>query len=212
MQRVCWALVGIGSVVAVFSGCDYGASRVVPVSIDASGASRQALEMYDKDGDESLAATELDAVPGIKKNLSHYDHDGDGRVSRDEIAARLNDWANHQLALMGCTYVVTLDGQPLSEATITLVPESYLGPNVKPASGLTMPNGLVRLSHADEDLPKSANGRPIGGVKGGTYKVQVTHPTAKIPAKYNTATELGEEIAYDLNPNDVAMKLALTSK
>jgi hypothetical protein len=68
------------------------------------------------------------------------------------------------------------------------------------------------MSHADEDLPKSANGRPIAGVKGGTYKVQVTHPSRKIPAKYNTATELGEEIAYDINPNDAPISLALTSK
>jgi hypothetical protein len=211
MYRVCWALNWLGSF-ALLTGCNFGPSRVMPVSIDASAASRQAIEMYDKDGDGTIAGTELNAVPGIKKNISQYDRDGDGRVSKDEIAARLNDWGNHQLAIMGCSYIVTLDGQPLSDATITLVPESYLGPNVKPASGVTMPSGLVRLSHADDDLPKSANGRPISGVKGGTYKVQVTHPTAKIPAKYNTATELGEEIAYDLNPNDVAMKLALTSK
>jgi hypothetical protein len=184
----------------------------MPVSIDASAASRQAIEMYDKDGDGTIAETELNAVPGIKKNLSHYDRDGDGRINRDEIAARLNDWSKQQLALMGCSYIVTLDGQPLEEATITLVPEPYLGPNVKPASGVSMQTGLVRLTHADEDLPKSANGRPLAGVKSGTYKVHVTHPTKKIPAKYNTATELGEEIAYDLNPNDVAIKLSLSSK
>ena len=75
-----------------------------------------------------------------------------------------------------------------------------------------MPTGLARLTHADEDLPKSTNGRPIAGVKGGTYKVQITHPTKKIPAKYNTATELGEEMAYDVNPNDALIRLSLTSK
>jgi hypothetical protein len=168
--------------------------------------------MYDKDGDGTIAGTELDAVPGIKKNISHYDRDSDGRISKDEIAARINDWASQQLALMGCTYVVTLDGQPLADATITLVPEPYLGPNVKPASGVTTPNSVARMSHADEDLPKTANGRPIAGVKGGTYKIQITHPTRKIPAKYNTATELGEEIAYDINPNDAPIRLSLTSK
>ena len=75
-----------------------------------------------------------------------------------------------------------------------------------------MPSGLARLTHADEDLPKTANGRPIAGVKGGTYQVQITHPTRKVPAKYNTATELGEEIAYDINPNDAPIGLSLTSK
>ena len=66
-------------------------------------------------------------MPGIKKNISHYDRDSDGRISRDEIAARVNDWASQQLALMGCTYVVTIDGQPLADATITLVPEPSVG-------------------------------------------------------------------------------------
>ena len=211
MYRVCWALNWLGSF-ALLTGCNFGPSRIMPVSIDASAASRQAIEMYDKDGDGTIAGTELNAVPGIKKNISHYDRDSDGRVSRDEIAARLNDWSKQQLALMGCSYIVTLDGQPLDEATVTLVPEPYLGPNVKAASGVTMPTGLARLTHADEDLPKSTNGRPIAGVKGGTYKVQVTHPTKKIPAKYNTATELGEEIAYDINPNDAPIRLSLTSK
>jgi len=200
------------STLVLLTGCNSGASRIEPVSIDSSAASRQAIDLYDKDGDGAIAGKELDAVPGIKKNLSHYDRDNDGRVSRDEIAARLNDWSKQQLALMGCTYIVTLDGQPLEGATITLVPEPYLGPHVKRASGVTAPNSMVRLSHADEDLPKSANGRPIAGVKGGTYKIQVTHPTRKIPEKYNTATQLGEEIAYDINPTDAPIKLSLTSK
>jgi hypothetical protein len=211
MPRAGSCLIWLGSCL-LLAGCTSGPARVVPVSINASSASKQAIEMYDKDGDGALSGKELDAVPGIKKNLSHYDSDNDSRVSRDEIAARLNDWSKQQLALMGCSYIVSLDGQLLSDATITLVPEGYLGPNVKPATGVTMPTGLARVSHADEDLPKTANGRPLAGVKGGTYKVQVTHPTRKIPAKYNTATELGEEIAYDLNPNGAAITLSLTSK
>ena len=211
MPRAGSCLIWLGSCL-LLAGCTSGPTRVVPVSIDSSSASKQAIEMYDKDGDGALAAAELNAVPGIKKNLGRYDGDSDGRVSREEIAARLNDWSKQQLAIMGCSYIVSLDGQHLSDATITLVPEGYLGPNVKPAMGVTMPSGLARLSHADEDLPKTANGRPMAGVKGGTYKIQITHPTRKIPAKYNTATELGEEIAYDLNPNGAAITLLLTSK
>jgi hypothetical protein len=210
MRRLCWALALLSSFV-LHVGCDFGPSRVAPVSIDASSASRQALELYDKNGDGAIDGAELDAVPGIKKNLSHYDSNSDGRVTADEIAARLNDWAAQKLALMGCSYIVTLDGQPLEEATITMVPEQYLGPNVKPATGITAPNGLARMSHADEDLPKTANGRPMAGVKSGTYKVQITHPSRKIPAKYNSATELGEEVAYDLNPNGVPIQVSLKS-
>jgi hypothetical protein len=31
----------------------------------------------------------------------------------------------------------------------------------------------------------------------GVYKIEVTHPTIKIPEKYNTATTIGAEIASD---------------
>jgi hypothetical protein len=193
------------------TGCSQRASRVQPVEIDASSASSQAMELYDKNADGALAGDELNAVPGIKKYLDKYDKDSDQRVTRDEIAARLGDWGSQKLALMGRSYVVTLDGRPLEGATVTMVPETYLGEGVKPATGVTASNGLTRMSHADEDLPKSANGRPIPGVKGGTFKVQITHPSRQIPAKYNTSTELGDEVAYDINVQDAPVTLALTS-
>jgi hypothetical protein len=192
-------------------GCSQRASRVQPVEIDASSASREAMELYDKNADGALAGDELNAVPGIKRYLDKYDKDSDQRVTRDEIAARLSDWGSQKLAFMGRSYVVTLDGRTLDGATVTLVPEPYLGENVKPATGVTALNGLARMSHADEDLPKSSNGRPIPGVKGGTFKIQVTHASRKIPAKYNTATELGDEVAYDINVQDVPVTLPLTS-
>jgi hypothetical protein len=133
-------------------------------------------------------------------------------VTREEIAQRLQDWVDNKLGLMGRSYIVVLDGQPLDGATVTFVPEPYLGENVKPATGITGPTGLVRMSHAEEDLPKSANGRAIPGVKGGTFKVQITHPSRSIPAKYNTQTELGDEVAYDINPTDAAVTLRLSSR
>ncbi len=197
---------------AVAFGCSSRPNRVNPVEINASSASSEAMELYDKNADGALASDELNAVPGIKKYLDKYDRDSDQRVTRDEIAARLQAWTDARMGLLGRSYVVTLDGRLLEGATVTFVPEPYLGENVKPATGTTAPNGLTRMSHAEEDLPKTANGRPIHGVKGGTYKVQVTHPSRKIPAKYNTATELGDEVAFDINPNDAAVPLPLTSQ
>jgi hypothetical protein len=204
---------GLASLVLMLvAGCSYRANRVSPVDIDPSSAASAAIELYDKDSDDALAGAELNAAPGIKKYLDRYDRDGDGRVMRAEIAERLREWTNSKLALMGRSYIVTLDGRPLEDATITLVPEGYLGENVKPATGITSTGGLTRLSHAEEFLPKSSNGRPIPGVKSGTYKIQVTHSSMKIPAKYNTATELGDEVAPDINPNDSPMALVLTTK
>jgi hypothetical protein len=196
---------------ALVAGCSQRASRVQPVEINASSASSEAMELYDKNADGALAGDELNAVPGIKKHLDKYDRDSDQRVTRDEISTRLSDWSSQKIALMGRSYIVTLDGRALEGASITLVPEPYLGENVKQATGDTGPGGLTRMSHAEEDLPKSANGRPLYGVKGGTFKIQITHPSRKIPAKYNTATELGDEIAYDINTQDSPITLALTS-
>jgi hypothetical protein len=170
------------------------------------------MEMYDKDGDGAIAGAELDAVPGIKKHVKRYDTSGDGSVSGDEIQARLQALIDEKTALLGATFIVQLDGQPLEGATVELVPESYLGENVKPATGTTSTGGLARLSHADEFLPKTANGRPIQGVFAGTYKLKVTHPSRNIPGKYNSATEIGEEIAFDINPTDSPIYLSLTSR
>jgi hypothetical protein len=211
-MRKSYAALGCLGACLLFAGCSGSASRVNPVHIDSSSASSQAMELYDKDHDGAIAGTELDAVPGIKKYISQYDRDGDKKVTRDEIAARLDDWGKQKLALLSAPLYIRLDGQPLGGATATLVPEPYLGPNVKPATGITMENGFVSLTHADEDLPKSANGRPISGVFAGTYKLEITHPKAKIPAKYNTATVLGEEVAYDLNRNDDPIPINLTSR
>ncbi len=193
-------------------GCSSQPSRVSPVEIDPSDASSAALEMYDKDGDSAIGGGELDAVPGIKKHLGKYDSNSDGKVGRDEIQSRLQSMIDEKTALLGATFIVQFDGQLLEGATVELVPEGYLGENVKPATGETGPTGLARLSHADEFLPKTANGRPLPGVFAGTYKIRVTHPSRNIPAKYNSATQIGEEIAHDLNPTDAAMPLSLTSK
>jgi hypothetical protein len=148
----------------------------------------------------------------MKKHLDKYDKDSNQKVTRNEIAERIQVWTSSQLALLGATFSIRLDGRPLDGATVTLIPESYLGPDVKSASGVTNSVGLTRASHAEEDLPKTASGRPLYGVKAGTYKIQITHPSRKIPAKYNTATEIGEEIAPDINPTQAPIRLSLTSQ
>jgi hypothetical protein len=193
-------------------GCSYQATRVQPVEIDASSAATAALEMYDKDGDGAIAGAELDAVQGVKKHLALYDRDNDQRVTREEIVERLGVWDSNPAAIMGSSYVVYLDGKPLSGATMKFVPEPYLGPNVKPATGVTTQIGLTRPSHAPEDLPKTANGRTIYGMTSGTFKIEITHPNQKIPARYNTQTELGDEVAHDINPTGAPIKISLTSR
>jgi len=48
-------------------------------------------------------------------------------------------------------------------------------------------------------------------VQPGLYSVQITHPTRKVPAKFNTATTLGLEAGVaGQNPNGISWNL--TSK
>ena len=84
-----------------------------------------------------------------------------------------------------------MDGRPLSGATVKLIPEKYLGDEIKAAVGVTNDGGSATMRIPDEDLPEAQRG--IVGVHYGTYKVEITHPTMKIPAKYNTQTTLGYE-------------------
>jgi len=84
---------------------------------------------------------------------------------------------------------VLLDGQPLEGATVTFVPEKFLGPGIKPASGVSDAEGHVRLRTEGQDLP---------GVQCGIFRVVVSKKDSAdqetIPGRYNTHTELGEEV------------------
>ena len=66
---------------------------------------------------------------------------------------------------------------------------------IKPASGVTGQSGHVEMLIAAEDLPPDT---PYKGMHMGLYKVKITHPKRRIPARFNTQTELGQEVACDL--------------
>jgi hypothetical protein len=183
--------------VAILAGCSSRPAAVSPVDVDPDDASRQAIELYDKDQDGALSDQELAAVPGIAKYKSLYDQDGDGAVTQAEIETRLGLWSEQGLGFRPLNVVVVVDGRPLADAAVEFDPEPYLGPNVKRATGTTDSNGMASLAVAVEDMPAELADLPIDGVMGGTFKVRVTHPSVKLPARFNTETELGEEIAFD---------------
>ncbi|MCA9269532.1 MAG: hypothetical protein KDA41_13720, partial [Planctomycetales bacterium] len=55
--------------------------------------------------------------------------------------------------------------------------------------------GMAVMAIDQAKLPSHLKG--IYGMQSGFYKVEITHPTTKIPAKYNTETVLGHEVAAD---------------
>lgn len=188
------AAIGLWSVTG--SGCDRRPPRVDPPAIDPGGAAAKAIQTYDKNGDGAISGEELDAVPGIKSALKLYDKNSDGRVTADEIAARINVWKGSQVGIMSAACTVKIDGKPLEGAEVEFIPEEYLGTAIKTARGTTGPGGMVALAIAKDDLPPQD--KDLHGMHVGTYKIKVTHPTRQIPAKYNTATTIGQEIAQDV--------------
>ena len=74
-----------------------------------------------------------------------------------------------------------------------LIPEDFFGGAIKPATGTSGPGGRGYLGVAPEDLPENTTSLPL--TQPGLYRVEITHPSVRIPAKYNTETTLGIEVA-----------------
>ena len=179
------------------AGCSSRPAAVRPVEINASAAAAEAVNLYDRDGSRTLDDGELAAVPGMAKYKQLYDTDQDKTVSAEEIEARFRTWKDQALGLRELLVVVTLDGKPLADATVRFIPEPYLGPNVKAATGETDHQGVASVSVSLDDLPERFRRLQVRAIMGGTYKVEVTHPTRELPSKYNRETILGEEVALD---------------
>lgn len=183
-----WILVGACMSMV---GCNRGPAPVRIPYVDPVAASEGAIELYDTNSDGQLSEQELAACPGILTNLSLYDTDGDKSLTQEEIESRLRGFFPRNVGLTGLSVSVSLDGRPLPEATVKLIPEKYLGDEVKPAWGYTTRRGIAPMDIRAEDKPETE--RDLHGIHYGTYKVEITHPSVKIPAKYNTATTLGYE-------------------
>jgi len=189
LRSVCYLLFTWAFALAV--GCSEGAgSRVPTPSLSSTGAAKEALAEYDTNRDGYLDAKELEQCPSLKKALKSMDTDKDGRLSGSEIAERLTLHQESGVGLISATCQVRLDGRPLPGATVTFVPEKFLGTAIKPASGVSDASGFVLLQAEEAAGP---------GVQPGFYRVQVSKKNAKgeetIPAKYNTKTILGEEVS-----------------
>jgi hypothetical protein len=99
---------------------------------------------------------------------------------------------------------VLLNGAPLADATVTLVPEGFLGGDFKPAEGTSDNTGFV---------PLKTEGQPVPGCAWGFFKVKVSKKDGAgketIPARYNTDTILGCEVppVGTLKDSDYVFKL-----
>ncbi len=184
--------VALCAVLIAASGCSGRPGRLPPPGIPAE-AGQEAVTKYDANGNGAIDGDELSKVPALKATLARVDKNGDGQVSAEEVDERIAAWQKSKLAITRSIVTVRRNGRPLAGATITIVPESFLGPSVKSATGITDATGSASLqisSNPDER-----------GVHLGFYRVKVTKPDAggkeQIPARFNSETTLGAEIIGD---------------
>jgi hypothetical protein len=179
-------------------GCSRGPSGIKPPHIEPEEAAIMAISMYDTDKDGSLNQAELASCPGMLVELSAYDKDKNGLVSQQEIAKRIGDLLKAGVGMTRLNCGVTVNGLGIENAQVEFEPEPYLGEEVKTARGVTNAQGVAQLAISPDDLPSDI--KDLKGVHYGTYKVRITHPSIKLPPKYNAATTLGYETQRG-NPN-----------
>ena len=193
------------------ASCSRGPAPVRQPSIDATAAGKAAMEQYDTDGDGKVAGEELDAVPGLKSAMATVDTDNDEKVSDGEIVERIRTWQGSQIGVARVLCSVTMDGQPLAEATVTFEPESFLGDEIQAGSGVTDALGIAypRIPKEKRPVPDMPPGLQLG-----FYRVRVSklvNGQETIPAIYNTKTILGQQIAPD-DPALMSHKIQLNLK
>jgi hypothetical protein len=176
----------------VLTGCGTSApSRVVAETPDSSAPSK-AMELYDANHDGVLDAKELEKVPGLK---AYVDRTKSGKISADQIAARIKEWADSKAGRVSVAVRITHNGKPLPGAKVAAVPEKFLGGTIPAGEGVTSSQGMTSLASPYAKDPS------VRGMAPGFYRVEITKEGEKIPAKYNTETTLGIEAALDASDN-----------
>ncbi len=183
-------IAGLCGVVLGFAGC-FGEPRLEAPAVNVDAAAAAALAKYDTGGDGAIDGAELDKAPTLKNTLALVDTDKDGRLTAAEISSRLALYRDSKTAMMLLTAQVSLNGAPLPDATVTLVPESFMGDSFKAATGTTDSTGMCHLSMSEEEP----------GAQIGFYRIEVSKKNASgneiLPAKYNSQTLLGGVIGFD---------------
>ena len=175
-------------------GCNGALPAVKPPSIDVQAAADGAISEFDANSDGSVDKEE--ACMGIRSQWERYDGDGDGSITVEEFATRFEKWTGGDTGMMNLRAQLNYRGQPLTDANITMTPYEFLGDQVLASKGETDSYGYAFMAVPKENLPSTL--QTNFGMQVGLFKVAITHPDAKIPAKYNDETEL----SVDLSPNE----------
>ena len=177
----------LGALVINFGACFNKMPRLHPPRYNAAKVAKAAVEQYDSNTDGVIDAKELKNAPSIRFAADRIDGDGDGKITEGEFANFVQEkWLDSGAGGMRIKCAVTMDGVDLADAKVTFEPEEFLGGVVGAATGRTDMDGFTPIS--DPTIVQ-------GGVRPGLYLVRITIDDGKVPAKYNTETTLGVEVA-----------------
>src|SRR5688500_3015288 len=82
---------------ALAVGCSRGPSRVAAPDWDPSDLAERIITDFDKNGDSQVSGEELKAAPGLAAGARLIDADKNGQLTREEIEARLTEYAERRV-------------------------------------------------------------------------------------------------------------------
>jgi hypothetical protein len=183
-------LIVVAGLVAM-TGCSGGSSGSPP-DVDSRAAAAKAMEQFDANKDGAIEESELSEGPALAAALPTFDANRDQRLNANEIEDGLAQMYASRNPLTEMTCTVTRNGRPLAGAKVRLQPIEMLGEDLPSAEGVTDDSGIARPAVSAELIPTDFKQNPL--MYPGLYRVEITHPTIQLPARYNTATELGCQV------------------
>lgn len=181
----------IAGILILGNGCRSPKRTELPeLSPEEAGA--KAVKMYDTNKDKALDKTELKKCGALAHAMKKIDKNTDNKITAEEIAGRIRDIRATKIAILDVPIAVKWNGKLMAGVEVRIVPEEFMGPGIKAASGVTGRDGVAALQ---------IEGRQRPGVHLGYFKIKVSKKSGgseSIPKKYNENTTLGVEISPDI--------------
>lgn len=159
------ARLAVALLVGSLAGCSSRPARVPAPRINPAAIVEAVFSQADADGDGILRAAEQQTVPAIAAAASRLDADGDGGVGREELLTWLEAVRDSRVAINPLEVIATHRGRPLAGAVVRLVPEPFMGGEVKAAEGTTDADGVAAMTIPDAQY---------SGVNCGLYRVEIS--------------------------------------
>jgi hypothetical protein len=145
----------------------------------------------------------LKRAPSLYAARKQLDPPNGEAITEEKVTARIKQWQDSKVGRLQVVCKVTRNKQPLAGATVTFEPEKFLGEGLPIGTGTTDEMGTASIS-----VPPSGSDS-LPGMPPGLYLVRITKSGENIPAKFNTETTLGQEVAQDAEGTRTGVKFDL---